>query len=487
MTALRVVVVGGGIAGLAAAHRLVEQARAEGFPLSLTVCEATGRLGGTIRTEQTPDGLLIEGGPDSFISEKPWALALADRIGLGPRLRRTDDRYRRTYVVHGGRLHPLPDGFLLLAPARLAPFVGSRLFSWRGKLRMALDLVLPRHPAAGDESLASFVTRRLGREALERVAEPLVAGIYTAAPERLSLAATMPRFLALERVHRSLILGLRRSAAAGEVAGASGARWSLFVTLAGGMTELVEALAARLPAGSVRLGCPVAGVDHGGGARWRVRLGDGTTAEADAVVLAGEAHRMAPLVAGFDPELGRLLGGIRYASSATVTLAYPRAAVGHALDGFGFVVPRAEGRAALACTFSSVKYPGRAPQGTVLLRAFLGGARDEGVLAHDDAHLVRLAEADLAGLLGITGPPLLARVARHPASMPQYEVGHLERVASIEARLAAWPGLGLAGGGYRGVGIPDCIRSGEAAAERIVAAAPALDSRREASVQSSSP
>jgi protoporphyrinogen/coproporphyrinogen III oxidase len=229
-------------------------------------------------------------------------------------------------------------------------------------------------------------------------------------------------------------------------------------------------------------------VDAGGaGARWRVRLGDGTAVSADAVVLAGEAHRMAPLVTGFDPELGRLLGGIRYVSSATVTLAYPRSAVRHPLDGFGFVVPRGEGRAALACTFSSVKYPGRAPAGTVLLRAFLGGARAEDILAHDDARLVGLAEADLAGLLGIAGSPLLARVARHPASMPQYDVGHLERVASIEARVAAWPGLGLAGGAYRGVGIPDCIRSGEAAAERIVAGAPALDSRREAPVQSSSP
>jgi oxygen-dependent protoporphyrinogen oxidase len=483
-----VVVVGGGIAGLAAAHRLVEQAGVSDRPLALTVCEAGGRLGGTIRTERTPDGLLVEGGPDSFISEKPWALALADRIGLAPRLRPTDDRYRRTYVVHGGKLHPLPDGFLLLAPARLAPFVGSPLFSWRGKLRMALDLVLPRRPADEDESLASFVTRRLGREALERVAEPLVAGIYTAAPERLSLAATMPRFLALERQHRSLILGLRRSAAAREVAGASGARWSLFVTLAGGMAELVEGLAARLPAGSVRLRCPVTGVDPAGtGPRWRVRLGDGTTVGADAVVLAGEAHRMAPLVSGFDPDLGRRLGGIRYASSATVTLAYPRSAVRHPLDGFGFVVPRAEGRAALACTFSSVKYPGRAPEGTVLLRAFLGGARAEGVLAHDDAQLARLAEADLAGLLGIAGPPLLARVARHPASMPQYEVGHLDRVASIEARLRAWPGLALAGGAYRGVGIPDCIRSGETAAEQIVGEVTALDSRREAPVQSSPP
>ncbi len=467
MTPVRVVVVGGGIAGLAAAHRLVEQAGERGRPLDLAVCEASGRLGGSIRTERTPDGFLIEAGPDSFVSEKPWGLALAERIGLGPRLRRTDDRYRRTYVVRDGRLHPLPEGFLLLAPARLAPLVGSPLFSWGGKLRMALDLVLPRRPADGDESLASFVTRRLGREALERIAEPLVAGIYTAAPERLSLAATMPRFLALEREHRSLILGLRRSAAAREVRGASGARWSLFVTLADGMGELVDALAARLPAGAVRLGVPAAALERADG-RFAVRLADGRALPADGVILAGEAPRMARLVDALDPELGRRLGGIRYASSATVTLAYPRAAIRHPLDGFGFVVPRCEGRAMLACTFSSVKYPARAPGDAALLRVFLGGARGEAVLERDDAALIALAAAEVGALLGIGGPPRLARVARHPASMPQYEVGHLDRVAAIEARLAAWPGLAVAGAAYRGVGIPDCVRSGELAAERVL-------------------
>src|SRR5262249_53254550 len=314
----KILVVGGGIAGLAAAHRLVELSRERGAPLDVTVREATGRLGGTIRTERA-GGFLIEAGPDSFISEKPWALALAERIGLGPRLCQTDDRHRQTYVARGGRLHSLPEGFLLLAPARLAPLVGSSLFSWPGKLRMALDLVLPRRAGAGDERLASFVTRRLGREALERVAEPLVAGIYTAVPERLSLAATMPRFLALEREHRSLILGLRRSAGAREVSGASGARWSLFLTLAGGVGELVEGLAGRLPPGAVRLGARVTGLTRAaaGGTAWQVRLADGAL-PADAVVLAGPAPRMASLVEGFDPELARGLGAIGYASSATV-------------------------------------------------------------------------------------------------------------------------------------------------------------------------
>jgi oxygen-dependent protoporphyrinogen oxidase len=465
VTPLRVVVVGGGITGLAAAHRLVELSRDAGRPLDLVVLEAAGRLGGTIQTE-CADGFLLEGGPDSFISEKPWALALAERIGLGPRLRRTDARLRRTYVVRGGRLRPLPEGFLLLAPTRAWPVLASGVFSWRGKLRLGLDLLLPRRRGAGDESLGSFVRRRLGREALERVAQPLVGGIYTADADRLSLAATMPRFLALEREHRSLILGLRRTARRGEAAGASGARWSLFVTLAGGMEELVTALAARLPAGAVRPGTPAAAVAPSPEG-WGVRLSGGALLKAAGIVLAGPAPRMAPLVAGADPALAALLGGIAYASSATVALAYPRAAIRHPLDGFGFVVPGGERRATLACTFSSVKYPGRAPEGFTLLRGFIGGALQAELLAREDAALARLAHDDVAPLLGIVGAPVLARVWRHPGAMPQYDVGHLDRVAAIEARLDALPGLALAGGAYRGVGIADCVRSGEAAAERL--------------------
>ncbi len=464
MTPLRVVVVGGGIAGLAAAHRLVELAREAARPLDLVLLEAEGRLGGTIRTERA-EGYLLEGGPDSFISEKPWALALAGRLGLGPRLCRTDDRFRRTYVVRGGRLEPLPEGFLLLAPTRVGPVLRSRVFSWRGKLRLGLDLVLPRGRAAGDESLGSFVRRRLGQEALERAVQPLVGGIYTADPDRLSLAATMPRFLALEREHRSLILGLRRASPPG-AAGASGARWSLFVTLAEGMEELVGALARRLPAGAVRVRTPARAVTPSADG-WRVQLPDGTHLPADGVVLAGPAPRMAPLVRGAEPALARLLDGIAYASSATVALAYPRAAVRHPLDGFGFVVPRVEGRATLACTFSSVKYPGRAPAGSVLLRVFVGGALQADLLEREDQALARLAHDDVARLLGIEADPVLSRVWRHPRAMPQYEVGHLDRVAAIEARLEVLPGLALAGAAYRGVGIADCVRSGEAAAERI--------------------
>jgi len=459
----RVVVVGGGVAGLAAAHRLAELSGERGAPLELTLLEARGRVGGTIATERA-QGFLIEAGPDSFISEKPWALALSERLGLVDRLVRTEDRFRRTYVVRAGRLEPLPDGFQLLAPARLRPFVSSRLFSWPGKLRMAMDLVLPRRLGADDESLGSFVRRRLGTEALERVGQPLVAGIYASDPDTLSLAATMPRFLEMERAHRSLILALWR--ASRRVQGVSGARWSLFVTLAGGMEELVRGLAGRLPPGSARLNARVVGLGREG-ERWRVGLADGSGLDADAVIVAAEAHQAARMVRSLDPALAHLLEAIPYASSATITLAYRRDEIRHPLDGFGFVVPRLERRPILACTFSSVKYPGRAPAGHALLRVFVGGAQDRGVLEEDDERIVAVVRGELGELLGITAPPLLTRLHRHPASMPQYQVGHLTTVEAIERRLKGHLGLALAGGAYRGVGISDCVRSGEDAASAV--------------------
>jgi oxygen-dependent protoporphyrinogen oxidase len=464
---MKLVVIGGGISGLAAAYRAHELATERGLGLDLALIESRSRLGGSILTERV-DGFLVEAGPDSFLSEKPWALALCRRLGIEDRLVRTDDRYRKTFVLFRGRLHPLPEGFHLLAPTRLGPFLRSELFSWRGKLRMALDLVLPRG-GGGDESLGAFVRRRLGAEALERVAQPLVAGIYTADPDTLSLAATMPRFVELERTHRSVALGLWRAArrAPTTAAGASGARWSLFVTMRDGMEDLVRALADRLPAGSVRLKERVSGLERQDGG-WRVGLADGGGLAADAVILATEAHQGARLLRYVDPALAQLLSGIPCASSATVSLGYRRDAVSHPLDGFGFVVPRSEGRPILACTFSSVKYPGRAPAGHALVRLFMGGALDERVLAGDDADLAAVAHGEVVRALGAQAPPVLTRVWRHPASMPQYLVGHLKRVEVIERAVAAQPGLALAGGAYRGVGIADCIRSGENAAEHLV-------------------
>ena len=463
---MRLVVVGGGIAGLTAAHRAVEISRERETALELTVLEARDRLGGTIETEHA-GGFLVETGPDSFLSEKPWALALCRRIGLESRLVGTDDRFRRVFVWFGKRLHPVPDGFQLLAPTRLTPFITSSLFSWPGKLRMALDVILPRG-GGGDESLGAFVRRRLGREALERIAQPLVAGIYTADPDELSLLATMPRFVELERRERSLIVGLWKASRKAPAASTSGARWSLFVSLAGGMGELIAALASRLPSDAVRLKHRVGGTERRG-VQWRVTTEEAGAIDADAVIVATETHAASRLLRYVDPPLATLLEMIPYASSATVSLGYRRADVAHPLDGFGFVVPRAEHRDLLACTFSSVKYPGRAPERHVLIRCFVGGALNAAALERSDDEIVERVRRELGEALGITAAPMLTRVARHPASMPQYAVGHLTTVETIERRLAAIPGLLLAGGGYRGVGIADCVRSGEAAADAAFA------------------
>lgn len=470
-----VVIVGGGIAGLAAAHRLVEWRRETGRGLRVTLLEASGRLGGAIETEQR-DGFLIERGPDSFISEKPWALALCRRLGLESELIGTNPENRTTFVVRKGRLAPLPAGFMLLAPTRMGPWLRSGLFSWTGKLRAALDLALPRAAAGADESLGAFVRRRFGNEVLERIAQPLIGGIYGADPDRLSLAATMPRFLDLEREYRSVTYGLWRTARKNRpaAAGTSGARWSLFVTPRAGVERIVSALADRLENATVRLDVPVSRIRYRpqtvAGSRWSVETRNGETIRAAGVVLATPAQTSARLVHDLDAPLGRQLAAIPYSSAATVNLAYPRDRVPHPLDGFGFVVPRAEHRSIMAATFSSVKYAGRAPAGHVLLRAFVGGALQPELFERDDSELLALVRGELRALLGVQAAPLFTRIARYPQSMPQYRVGHLRRVAEVEARLARHPGLALAGNAYRGVGLADCVRSGEAAAQAIVSA-----------------
>ena len=300
---LHIVIVGGGITGLAAAYKLEELSRERDQPLRFTVLESSDRLGGVIATEQRDD-FLLELGPDSFISEKPWALALCRRLGLEPELMGTNDAHRATFVVHKGRLEPLPQGFMLLAPTQLGPLIQSRIFSWSGKFRMALDVVLPRAKEQDDESLGSFVRRRLGREALERIAQPLIGGIYTADPDQLSLAATMPRFLQMERDYRSVIYALWRAARRNPqtAKGTSGARWSLFVTLQGGMQRLVSALTGRLSLGTIRQGCPVTSVRYQPessaevSSRWNVECEDGTTLEADGLILATPAFASARFV-----------------------------------------------------------------------------------------------------------------------------------------------------------------------------------------------
>jgi oxygen-dependent protoporphyrinogen oxidase len=465
----RVIVVGGGISGLAAAHRLTELSRERNFPFEIVLLEASRRLGGSIATERVGE-FLVEAGPDSFITEKPWALRLCERLGIASRLISTSAGYQKIYVVHKGRLQPLPEGFFLLAPTRLWPFARSPLFSWSGKLRAACDLFLRGASGEGDESLASFVRRRFGREVLERVAQPLIGGIYAADPERLSLAATMPRFLEMERASRSIIRAMRieRRRSSHEKQSGSGARWSLFVTPAGGMQELVDALAGRLPVGSVQVGKRVTGLAREETKRkWILTTNVSENFEADGLILATPAYTSAEILSPAAPHLAQELRMIPYASTATVSLAYRREDVFHPLDAFGFVVPAIENRRIIACTFSSVKYSGRAPDGYVLLRAFVGGALQPSLLETDDAGLEADVRRELAELLGIRAAPLFCRIFRHPLSMPQYKVGHLELVRRIDESLQQLPGLQLAGNAYRGVGISDCIRSGEEAAEKL--------------------
>lgn len=465
----KVAVIGGGIAGLSAANRLCELAFERKLPLAIELYEGGERLGGALETVRRGE-FVIETGADSILSEKPAALKLAERLGLAAEIVGTDQRFRKTFVVRNGRLLEIPEGFSLLAPSRIGPVMRSPLFSPRGKFRIALEPWIPRRRGGGDESLAAFVRRRLGDETLTRVAQALAGGIYTADPERLSIAATLPRFVEMERKHGSVMRGLR-AAAAGR--GESGARWSLFVSFRAGVGRLVEALAARL-ADSIQTGRAVASIlpDDSGpdrSRRWRLRFADGGETVADAVVIAAPAYAAATALSAAFPALSAKLALIEYASAAVVNLAYHADDFPNAPAGFGFVAPAIERRRIIAGSFTSLKYPGRAPAGMLLVRAFIGGALNRGLMALTDAEMVAAARDEFRDLLGATAEPALTLVRRWPNSMPQYAVGHLDRVAEIERLADRIPGVELAGAYLRGVGIPDCVAGGERAAEAIAA------------------
>ncbi|HUG54528.1 MAG TPA: protoporphyrinogen oxidase [Vicinamibacteria bacterium] len=450
-----IVVVGGGISGLSAALALHQAGR------DVHLVEASGRFGGVIHTERV-EGFVIEAGPDSILAQKPEGIALCRAVGLGERLIPTNPETRTIFVARGSRLHALPEGMMLAVPTRVFPFLRSRLFSWPGKLRMGLDLVLPRGGAGGDESIASLLRRRFGEEAVERLGEPLMAGIHAGDPERLSIRATFPRFVELEARHRSLIRGMwaARPRAAG-----SG---SAFYSLVGGLAELVDAVVERIPAARRHLHSPVAALSRGADG-FHLSLAGGRILTARAVVLAVPAPAAAPLVASLSPEAAPLLADIPFASSATVALGYRRRDVAHPLDGYGLLVPRGEGLRASACTFVSTKFASRAPDGHVLLRVFLGGTRDPDVLGLDDAALAALAGREMSPLLGLRGDPVLVRVHRWPRATPQMEVGHLDRMARLEGVVSGVAGLFLTGAGLRGTGLPDSIADGQRTAAAAAA------------------
>jgi oxygen-dependent protoporphyrinogen oxidase len=474
MSAPHLVVLGGGLAGLAAAEAALD--RVPG--VRITIVEPTGRAGGVLQTV-ADDGWLVERSADSFLGARPEGVALVERLGLAPELIGIEPRVRRALVWHVGRTVPAPDGFRLLAPGRLAGILSTPLLSPAGRLRVLAERLVPsRRPspddAAADESLESFAVRRLGREAFERLVQPLASGIWTADPARLSMAAACPEFLAMERTDGSLWAGEQRRLRAKAHAAAAGARYGQFLSLARGMESLPVRLAEYLrDRGATFIDARASSIAPGQSGGWEITLAAGSTPPgvpaqlaADGVVVAVPAPAAAGLCAGVDRALAADLASIDYAGSVIVSLGFARDDVAHPLDAAGLVVPRVAGRRALAVSFSSSKFPGRAPAGCVLMRVFLGGALDPEVLDRDDDGLVALACEEVAVLVGARGQPRLVQVARWAGAMPQYHVGHLARIERIERALAAHPGLALAGNAYTGVGIPQVIASGQAAAAR---------------------
>ena len=453
-----VAVVGGGITGLAAAHALASRS------IDFLLIEKEKRLGGTIRTERE-GGFLLDAGPDAFLAQKPEGVALCRELGIEKRMIPTNSAERAVYVWRRGHLHPLPEGMVLTVPTRILPLLSSSLFSVPGKLRMALELVIPaRH--GEDESIASFVGRRLGQEALDRLAEPLLAGIHSGDPERLSMNFLFPRFVELEKKYGSLIRGMRRAAPRGNPADKGGETRSVFLSLEGGLVELVDAISDSLPEGALLRGEGVQALRKEG-EHYVLRLGSGEEVSASACLLAIPLRAAERLIENVSPDVADLLAGIPTVSTAVVFLGFRREQVRHPLNGYGFVVPRTEGRRILAATFVSSKFANRAPKSHVLLRAFLGGARDPDALGLSDEALVGLARQELGEILGELGEPSFSRVYRWQQGTPQVEVGHADRVAAVEARLQKLPGLDLAANGFRGVGIPDCIADGRRSAEAL--------------------
>ena len=464
----RIAIIGAGITGLAAARYASQHAPG----VETILLESDGRLGGKISTVRQ-DGFVIEGGPDSFLSYKPRGLGLCRELGLEGHLHGTSGKVRRTYVMRDRKLYPLPEGLTGLIPSRFGPMLETSLISPAGKIRMGLDYFISPRRTQDDESLAEFVSRRLGRELYERMIEPLMSGIYAGDGNQLSLDATFPNLRKAELEHGSLIKSMLAAKARAKQnprpTGAAGApKWPAFLTLQGGLAEIVEAVAQELQGVSIRLNTRVTRIaDAPRG--YRLDIEGQPSLQADAVILAAPAFAAADLVDGLDAEAAAALRGIPYASTVTVSVAYPLNQVPKPLDAHGYIIPRSEGRPVLACTWTSTKFPHRAPQGYALIRAFIGRAGQEDMLAQSDDELVELVRDELRMVLGITAAPQMQFVFRWPQAMPQYTLGHLERVRTLERRFATHPGLSFAGAAYRGIGIPDCVASGEGAAAQTLA------------------
>ena len=458
----RIAIIGGGISGLSAAFTL-EQKRLLGVPVEYVLFEAGPRLGGVLVTDRV-DGCLVEAGPDSFLTEKPWAIDLCQTLGLGDQLIGSNDASRKTYILVNGKLVVMPDGLMFMVPTKILPTIFSPLFSLRSKIRMASEWFHPPRKATADETVAELVSRHYGPEMVDRLADPLLSGVYGGEATDLSVRAVLPRFCEMEAKHGSL--GRAMLSAHKAMAGARKRPPApLFTSLKDGMQQLVDAIVARMKPGNVRLSAPVQSAiaeDHG----WTVSAGYQSD-RFDALIVATPAPAAAALLQITDEKLAAELGGIRYSSSVTLTLGYDETVRRALPPGFGFLVPRSEGVRMLAATFVHNKFPHRAPENRALIRCFLGGARDEQILDHSNDDIIRIAREELRKVLGLTADPLFARVYKWKGAMAQYQVGHLERLQRINELCEKLPGLALAGNAFTGIGVPDCVRSGSEAASRL--------------------
>jgi oxygen-dependent protoporphyrinogen oxidase len=459
----RIAIIGGGISGLSAAYALEEHRRQTGAALEYTLYESSSQLGGVLRTEQI-DGCIVEAGPDSFITEKPWAADLCRRLGLGDQLIGSNDADRKTYILVRGRLVGMPDGLMFMVPTKILPTGLSPLFSWKTKLRMGSELFHPPRAVDGDESAAAFVERHYGAEMVDRLADPLLSGVYGGEAAALSVRAVLPRFAEMEKTHGSL--GRAMLAAHKKMSqAANGPAPPLFTSLKDGMQHLAEAVVSRLTPTSLVTNVAVQAVQPEAGG-WVVSAGM-QSHHFDAVILAVPTHSAAQLLSICSPELSAELAGIQYTSSITVALGFDREVRQSLPPGFGFLVPRSERKRMLAATFVHNKFPHRAPEDRALLRCFFAGKSAESVWELSDEQIVAIIRNELQQILGLRAEPVFARVYKWKAAMAQYGVGHLDRLDRIERLRQKLPGLALAGNGYRGIGVPDCVRSGRDAAEEM--------------------
>ena len=467
MTDKKIVIIGGGISGLATAYSLEEIARKKGESISITLFEKNNRIGGNILTERT-DGFLIEGGPDCFLSEKPWAIQLCERLGMGESLLRTNDEYRKTYILLNGHLHELPEGVILMIPTEIFPLLKSNLISLSGKIRMGMELFIPKKESSADESLSQFVRRRLGQEALDKIAAPLVAGVHAEDPDTMSVKSRFPRFVQMEEEYGSLIKGMIAKRREMRRAGSKGnkPKYTMFMTLKDGLSEMPATIVQNLKMTKILTNREVADVDKRD--IFKISFKNGEVLDADTVVFATPSYETASLLTGINDSISALLNKIPYASTATVSLAFKKESISNPMNGFGFLVPRQEKRRITGATWVSRKFSYRSPDDSVLIRCFIGGSHNEKLVFLNDKDMIEMVKGELRDIMGITSEPLLTRIYRWEKAMPQYTIGHEERLSILDKKLSEYPGIFLTGSSYRGSGISECIKDGQLTAEFVL-------------------